>query len=196
MRINIINNKNKRSLIIITIIFISALQFFNGIFVSYFPSMTNTLSPVILARVIRDNTIVRSAAGQEPQGGDTVAPSGQEDKDKDQSIMPPHDSGAVDQNTPMVEDKRQPFSGTGTILHEDDCDDGIDNDADGAVDSDDKDCRKQEQSNQQDPSFPVTSGSKVCDDGIDNDADGAVDSDDKDCASGSPPPDPDSKEDR
>ncbi|MEZ4241732.1 MAG: M4 family metallopeptidase [Myxococcota bacterium] len=52
------------------------------------------------------------------------------------------------------------------------CDDGIDNDGDGAVDCADSDCAT-------DPACVVP---EVCDDGIDNDGDGAIDCDDLDCA--------------
>jgi hypothetical protein len=54
------------------------------------------------------------------------------------------------------------------------CDDGIDNDGDGATDCDDADCS----------GFPGCGGgvpSEICDDGIDNDGDGATDCDDDDC---------------
>jgi Zn-dependent metalloprotease len=52
------------------------------------------------------------------------------------------------------------------------CDDGIDNDEDGATDCDDSDC-----------AFDLACAEpEVCDDGVDNDLDGATDCDDSDCA--------------
>jgi hypothetical protein len=53
------------------------------------------------------------------------------------------------------------------------CDDGVDNDGDGAVDCDDSDCVGT-------AACPVGTP-EVCDDGADNDNDGAVDCDDSDC---------------
>src|SRR5690606_24200229 len=53
------------------------------------------------------------------------------------------------------------------------CDDGIDNDGDGAVDCQDSDCLNH-------PSCAIPD--EICDDGIDNDGDGAVDCQDSDCA--------------
>ena len=53
------------------------------------------------------------------------------------------------------------------------CDDGADNDGDGAVDCDDSDCAGT-------AACPVDMP-EVCDDGADNDGDGAVDCDDSDC---------------
>jgi hypothetical protein len=57
------------------------------------------------------------------------------------------------------------------------CDDGADNDCDGAVDCDDTDCDS-------DPACDICIPEpEVCDDGADNDCDGAVDCDDTDCDS-------------
>ncbi len=51
------------------------------------------------------------------------------------------------------------------------CDDGIDNDGDGDIDCDDRDCRRD----------PACSEEGNCTDGIDNDGDGDIDCDDRDC---------------
>jgi hypothetical protein len=56
--------------------------------------------------------------------------------------------------------------------HESICNDGIDNDQDGATDCDDSDCATD----------PVCLPESICNDGIDNDQDGATDCDDSDCA--------------
>ncbi len=54
------------------------------------------------------------------------------------------------------------------------CDDGADNDCDGATDCDDSDCSA-------DPACSCTPSAEVCDDGADNDCDGDVDCADADC---------------
>jgi hypothetical protein len=67
---------------------------------------------------------------------------------------------------------------TATENPEASCDDGSDNDCDGAVDCDDADCAG-------DPACEVCTITEnpeaSCDDGSDNDCDGAVDCDDSDC---------------
>jgi hypothetical protein len=57
-----------------------------------------------------------------------------------------------------------------------DCTDGVDNDCDGSVDCDDRDCN-------QDPACVVcVPDPEDCTDGMDNDCDGSVDCDDRDCS--------------
>jgi len=58
-------------------------------------------------------------------------------------------------------------------MPEGDCGDCIDNDCDGAIDSEDMDCTSAEYA------APFESD---CGDGVDNDGDGLVDGDDPDCA--------------
>ena len=54
------------------------------------------------------------------------------------------------------------------------CDDGVDNDADGAIDCEDEECVDLPECAEPDP--------EICDDGVDNDSDGAIDCADEDCA--------------
>ncbi|MEZ4398611.1 MAG: M4 family metallopeptidase [Kofleriaceae bacterium] len=55
------------------------------------------------------------------------------------------------------------------------CDDGVDNDGDGAIDCADSDCAGA-------PACQGPTTETVCDDGVDNDGDGAIDCADSDCA--------------
>jgi len=132
-------NKNKKSLIIITIAIISALQISN-IFISYLPFITSTLPASPSSVGSSYDMKVNTASAQEPQGGDSVA-SPEEEKDKDQGAMSPLDPGAVDENTP-----RAVQEGEDNPVREDDCGDGIDNDDDGLTDTEDtEDCTPKEE---------------------------------------------------
>jgi hypothetical protein len=144
----------KKSHITMTIALLSALQFLNPIFVSNLSFISNSLPTNDISLDSIEDTIIQRAAAQEPSGGDSVA-SPEEEKDKDQGAMSPLDPGAVDENTPRAvqegednpnPDGGRPFSGTGTIVREDICADGIDNDGDGLTDTEDvEDCTPKEE---------------------------------------------------
>jgi len=59
------------------------------------------------------------------------------------------------------------------------CTDGLDNDCDGAVDCDDRDCFRD---------AACTAAQEICDDSADNDGDGFADCDDPDCDAVCQPP--------
>src|SRR5215217_6221997 len=76
----------------------------------------------------------------------------------------------IDDDNDGLVDSDDPHCQGQVVTVETVCDDGIDDDNDGLVDSDDPDCQGQ-----------VVTVETVCDDGIDDDNDGLVDSDDPDC---------------
>ena len=87
---------------------------------------------------------------------DSASDSGQVDRDMDGFSVPED----CDDEDPLINPAQDEV-----------CDDGLDNDCDGATDCDDPDC-----------TAACTTTETDCDDGLDNDEDGATDCDDPDCA--------------